>query len=155
LALPKGEKMKKTRFVLLGALVLVTLCSCAVSNTGWTTQNCADQGWSNIPLGAKLTYDIVWDDLTSLVGRQFEFDMLQKESGYIRTKWNYTWATDGARSETYRTRLMLKVSDIRQKIEIQSEAEKMQGNVWVSGCDTKLLTTMKRDIQGMFGTAAF
>jgi len=129
----------------------ITLSSCASTNgRGWST-NCSDGGWASVPISGRIEYDLLYEDVVSLVSKRFEIEMLTKESGYIRTKWDYRFATDGEVSNTYRTRITIKLSPQRNRIEVKSEAEKLRGKSWIQGCDTRLLETMKQDLQGISG----
>jgi hypothetical protein len=60
--------------------------SCATAGRGWST-NCSDGGWATIPFSDRVDYGLLWEDITSLVSKRFEMEMVTKESGYIRTKW--------------------------------------------------------------------
>jgi hypothetical protein len=133
-------------FVSLSALLAM---SCALSNArGWST-NCSDGGWATIPFSDRVDYGLLWEDVTSLVSKRFEIEMVTKESGYVRTKWDYRFATDGKTVENYRTRVTLKINERRKNIEVRSEAEKLESGSWFQGCDTRVLETMKQDLKGV------
>jgi uncharacterized lipoprotein len=110
-----------------------------------------DAGTATIPISERVDNNLLWDDVVSLVYKRFEIEVIQKESGYIRTAWNKSIATDGVSSESYRARVTLRIASARRIIEVKSEAEKMIDGNWVSGCDTKVLETMKQDLRGFSG----
>jgi len=124
--------------------------SCATTGDGWTT-NCSDLGWATIPFSERVDVGLLWEDVTSLVSKRFQLEMATKESGYIRTKWSYTIATDGVTRQDYRARVTLKINEKRKNIEINSQAEKLEGGFWLQGCDTRVLETMKQDLHGISG----
>ncbi len=137
-------------------LIVATLfSSCrAISSKGlgWEKGTANGAGWSTVLIKDKITYDLAWDDVSSIVVRKFEPEMMSRETGYIRTKWNYTWTRRGSRTKYYRVRVTIKMSEERKKIDINAQAQKK--NVfgkWVNGYDTELLTTMKNDIAGVVG----
>ena len=145
--------MLTNKIIKRGCLFFVSLStlltmSCAVGGRGWST-NCSDGGWATIPFSKRVDTGLLWEDVTSLVAKRFEIEMVTKESGYIRTKWDYRFATDGKNAEDYRTRVTLKVNERRQNIEVRSEAEMLEGNYWIHGCDTRVLETMKQDLKGI------
>jgi hypothetical protein len=145
--------MKANQFLLSVVCVALalTLYSCApTSSRGWST-SCTDGGWASIPISDKVEYNLLYEDVVSIVVRRFEIEMLTKESGYIRTKWDNRFATDGVSSNSYRTRITIKLSEQRKKIEVKSEAERLEVDNWVQGCDTRVLETMKQDLQGLSG----
>jgi len=157
--------MKTARFLLVAvvaAVVAGTFTSCAAlleggsgggAKLGWET-SCAEAGWASIPISDRVDYNVLYDDVVSLISRKYEIEMLSKESGYIRTKYtNRTVTTTGETqiTDAYRTKVTVKLSPQRSKIEINSEAEKLINGNWVVGCDTKLLETMKQDLRGLSG----
>ena len=133
--------------VSLGALLTI---SCATTGRGWSTK-CSDGGWATIPFSDRVDYGLLWEDATSIISRRFEIEMVTKESGYIRTKWDNRFATDGKTVEGYRTRVTLKINERRKNIEVRSEAEKLEDSDWIQGCDTRVLETMKQDLKGISG----
>ncbi|MDR2591712.1 MAG: hypothetical protein LBC59_02760 [Chitinispirillales bacterium] len=161
--------MKTVRFLLAAvaaAVVAGALTSCMEllegsnnqqSNSGpklgWET-SCAEAGWASIPISDRVDYNVLYDDVVSLVSRKYEIEMLSKESGYIRTKWtNRTVTTTGQIqvTEDYRSKITIKLSPQRSKIEVNSEAEKMINGSWILGCDTRVLETIKQDLRGLSG----
>ena len=117
---------------------------------------------------------MLWEDITSLVDKRFEVDILNKEFGLIKTKWDYR--LDGKKVKDYRTRVTLKISQKRKKIEIKAEEERPDESYWdktkkvymkatqldkifgegddddwVQGCDTVILETVRRDLQRILG----
>ena len=98
-----------------------------------------------------LTYDKAFGEVMDVVGKRFELDMISKDSGYIRTNWIYTWNTKRKYNEKYRTRVIIKFSADRTKVDIKSEAEFGGEPRWVKGFDTALLSQIKQDIQGVVG----
>jgi uncharacterized lipoprotein len=111
-----------------------------------------DAGWASVLISDKITYALAWDDVSSVITKRFEIEMISKESGYIRTKWKYNWTTNGHESKEYRVRVTIKMSEQRKKIDINAEAEKLIRGVWVKGSDTQLLETTKKDIAGLVGS---
>jgi len=78
-------------------------------------------------------------------------DMINKDGGYGRSNWIYTWNDKGKYSQVYRTRVIFKFSADRTKVDIKTEAEFGGENKWIKGFDTRLLETMKQDISGVVG----
>lgn len=141
--------MKKFLFLSLAFIASWVLSSCASSGArGWST-SCADGGWSQIAFSERVDFALLWEDVTSIVSKRFEMEMAARESGYIRTKWDYRFATNGKTVDNYRTRVTLKLNERRKVIEVKSEAEKLKGKYWISGCDTRLQETMKEDLRGI------
>ena len=113
-----------------------------------------DGGWASVLINKNIKYDIAFDDVMSIVSRNFEIDMISPEAGYLRTKWNTTYVkmSNGMVRKDYRVRVTLKMSKERMKIDINAEAERLTvDDYWIRGFDTKLLETMKQDIAGVVG----
>jgi len=140
--------IKRCVLFLVSLGTLLTISCATASVRGWST-NCSEGGWTTIPFSERVDYSLLWEDVTSLVSKRFEIEMVTKESGYIRTKWDYRFATDGRTSQSYRTRVTLKINEKRKNIEVRSEAEKLKGSSWIQGCDTRVLETMKQDLKGI------
>ena len=140
------------------AVFIITALACATTNNTPKISPIAsfvegDGGWASVLINKNMKYEIAFDDVLSIVTRNFEIDMISPEAGYIRTKWNTTYVkmSDGVVRKDYRVRVTLKISKERMKIDINSEAERLIGDYWMKGYDTKLLETMKQDIAGVVG----
>lgn len=141
--------MKK---ILLFTLIASCMAACGGPKAlGWVSAQKSDIGWSVIEMRKDIQYEAAWDDVTSVLIRKFEPEMLNKETGYIRTKWNYRWTTNGKATKAYRVRLTLKMSESKKQIEMNAEAQKLKGKTWLIGYDTELLEVMKKDIAGVVG----
>jgi hypothetical protein len=107
--------------------------------------------WSTIQIREELTPDQAFNEVLDICAKRFEMDMIQKDAGYGRTNWIYTWNTKGKYTEKYRTRVIFKFSADRTRVDIKTEAEFGGDPNWIKGWDTRLLETMKQDISGTVG----
>ena len=107
--------------------------------------------WSSIFIREDLTYDKAFNEVLDVIAKRFEMDMINKDGGYGRSNWIYTWNDKGKYTEKYRTRVIFKFSADRTKVDIKSEAEFGGDPNWIKGFDTRLLQTMKQDISGAVG----
>ena len=112
-----------------------------------------DGGWVSVIINRNIKYELAFDDVLSIVTRNFEIDMISAEAGYIRTKWNTTYIrmSDGSIRRDYRVRVTIRMSRERMRVEINAEAERMIRDYWRKGYDTRLLETMRQDIAGVVG----
>jgi len=159
-----AKKITKRRGVFLLPLMALLMVSCTAAfyettaqpqqpaqpKLGFTTENCVENGNATIPISERVDNNLLWDDVVSLVYKRFEIEVIQKESGYIRTAWNKS-TTTGAKEESERTRVTLRIAQARRIIEVKTEAEKTVDGVLQNGCDTKVLETMKGDLRGLSG----
>ena len=107
--------------------------------------------WASIVLRDGLDYEKAFGEVLDICARRFEMDMISKESGYARSNWTYTWNTKGMYTRKYRARVIFKFSTDKTRVDIKAEAEFGGVDNWIKGYDTRLLQTMKLDIQGAVG----
>lgn len=105
--------------------------------------------WASMEIRSDLTYDEAWSSLVDILIKRFDLEMLDKENGYIRTGWLYTWT--GEMLENYRVRVTVKFDKDNRKVEVKSEAHYGGPGNWVIGTDNRLLSTLKTDIMGSIG----
>lgn len=151
----------KSSILLTAVSLIILLSSCAfVSVAPPTFIRTSDPGWTSMQFRDGITDDAAWQGVMDVIARRFEIEVLSKESGYLRTTWNYEWATDRV-VEYYRTRVTVKMNFIQKKLDLKTEANyygrpkrgigvgKPQ---WIHGTDTRLLQTMKTDLGGLISS---
>jgi hypothetical protein len=126
----------------LPILLAVGFLGCAAPGTFVRTM---EPTWATIELREDVTYDKAWSTIIDLLVKNFDIEVSQKENGYIRTGWLYTWT--GQYTETYRVRVTVKFPDDRKTVQVKSEAYFKD----YVGFDTRLLQTLKTDIMGAIG----
>ena len=106
-------------------------------------------GWKVIEVreGLNTDCDKAWQTTVDTVARNWDIEMMDKESGYLRTAWTY--GISGGVYNQYRGRLTVKFPGGQQcnKLEVRTEAQWLAdyytGN-WISGFDT----AFNRDVYG-------
>ena len=82
-------------------------------------------GWKTIELRSGLTtdYDQAWRTTVDTVARNWDIEILDKDSGYLRTAWLH--GISGASYERYRGRLTIKYPDSKNptKLEVKTDAQ--------------------------------
>ncbi len=143
--------MKKIANISILFIIVSLLQSCG--STGPKTFVKATDGgtWSTIQIREDLTYDRAFNEVLDVCAKRFEMDMINKDGGYARSNWIYTWNDKGKYTEKYRTRMIFKFSADRTRVDIKTEAEFGGDPKWIKGYDTRLLQTMKQDISGAVG----
>ena len=74
-------------------MLLVTLVGvCALYSVGCapsTFQKGASSGWKSIALQDNLTsdYDLTWQKTVDTIAREWDIEIMDKDSGYLRTSW--------------------------------------------------------------------
>lgn len=108
-----------------------------------------EPSWISIALRDGVTEDQAWDAILDILIKRFDMEVMEKNNGYIRTVWLYTWT--GQATEDYRVRTTVKFKKGEKKVDIKTEAEYNSGEQWVAGYDTRLVETLKTDIMGSVG----
>jgi hypothetical protein len=111
----------------------------------------SEPGWTSMEFRDGISDDAAWQGVMDVIARMFEIEVLSKESGYLRTKWDYSWATDRT-VEYYRVRVTVKMNYLQRRLDLKTEANYYQLNHWVNGSDTRLLQTMKTDLGGLISS---
>jgi hypothetical protein len=101
--------------------------------------------WAKVELSENVTYDEAWEKTIDLLTQYFDLEMLERDNGYLRTGWLYTWT--GKASEVYRVRVTAKFDKKARTVAFKPEAAYKD----VIGYDTRLLKTIKSDIMGTLG----
>lgn len=151
----------QTKKTFLIVLQLVTLVAFGILGTASKSKKQATTpiyfvagapGWAQLKIGSDTDYDLAFDDVVSVLSRNFEMEMLTPETDYIRTKWKtYGQYTELGKQPNYRVRVTIKMSKKRMRIDINTEAEYYNGRMWIIGNDTQTLETLKQDIAGVIG----
>jgi len=105
--------------------------------------------WASVEVRPDLPHEKAWQSVVDTLVKRFDLEVLEREDGYIRTGWLYTWT--GQTSENYRVRVTVKCSPDHSKWEIKSEAEYGGPGKWVQGYDSRLLEQIKTDVMGSIG----
>jgi hypothetical protein len=132
----------------IGLFLFVFTTGCAPS-----TFVKASPGWKTLEIRDNLTYDQCWMTTVDLLTRDWDVEMLDKSSGYIRTAWHQ--GISGGPQARYRGRITVKFPDPKActTVEIKTEAEWFGteypwGNpYWIPGYDS----SMQRDVYTAMG----
>lgn len=117
-------------------------------------------GWKSIELreGLAQNYDAAWQTIVDTIARDYDLELVDKNSGYLRTAWTY--GISGGNVQTYRGRLTVKFSDVKtpDKVDIKTDAAwyfggngLFQNAVWLSGFDTAFQRDVFTALSGRLG----
>ncbi len=141
-------------------LLLVTLVSvCGLYSVGCTPSTFhkgSSSGWKSIALNDNLAsdYDLSWQKAVDTIARDWDIEIMDKSSGYLRTSWQHGISgVRGSWINRYAGRLTIKFPDVKtpiEKVDLKTEArwltyDSWSGmSYWVTGFDT----TYQRDVFG-------
>lgn len=115
-------------------------------------------GWKTIEFrpGLVNNYDEAWQKTVDTVARSWDIEVLDKDSGYLRTAWVY--GISGGPQLRYRGRITVKFPEIMkpEKTEVKTSAEWWQsGNAyapyWVKGFDSSFQRDVFTELSGRLG----
>ena len=134
------------KLVTIFALVAVLFAfGCATKPPKSFVQNNAN--WFSVPIAQGLSHEKAWQKMADLLAKSFDLEVLNKDSGYIRTAWKLTVAVGkkGDVKGAYRKRVTVKFDSEENNVQMKCEAQWFDGDVWVDGFDQIDLDTMKND----------
>jgi hypothetical protein len=99
-------------------------------------------------------YDKSWQKAVDTIAREYDIEMLDKESGYLRTAWMY--GVSGGIYNRYRGRLTLKFPTVvaPNQVDVKTSAQWLQdpGYMrWVSGFDKQFQRDVFTNLAGRLG----
>ena len=115
-------------------------------------------GWKTIEFrpGLVNNYDEAWQKTVDTIARTWDIEILDKDSGYLRTAWLY--GISGGPDLKYRGRITIKYPEIEmpEKVEVKTTAEWWkQGNayapLWVKGFDSSFQRDVFTELAGRLG----
>ena len=144
------------KLIIVTLLVVCLLAGCAamLNKPPKTFMRTYDEPgiWKSIEVREGLSKDELWRTVVDAISQQFDLEVLEKESGYLRTSWKYTFLVGKQISEKYRTRIIIKfVGEEWKTVQIKSESNWLEKEGWILGYDTMLLEDVFGDIQGRIG----
>jgi hypothetical protein len=146
------EKYGVLRIVLVA--VALTLCvGCASSSPSSFVRS--NPSWKVIEVREGLNNDCekAWQTTVDTVARNWDIEMMDKESGYLRTAWTY--GISGGMYNQYRGRLTVKFPGGQQcnKLDVRTEAQWLGGYYgnWINGFDTAFNRDVYSELAGRLG----
>ena len=113
-------------------------------------------GWKTIELNESLAseYALAWQKTVDTIARDYDIELLDKDSGYLRTAWMY--GISGGTYHRYRGRLTIKYPDITEpeKVEVKTDAQWLSEpayGIWERGWDTSFDRDVFTALSGRLG----
>jgi len=113
-------------------------------------------GWKAIELNdtTKENYDLAWQKTVDTIARDYDIEMMDKGSGYLRTGWTY--GISGGTFSRYRGRITVKYPTVENpdKIELKTEAQWLSDisyGVWQPGWDQSFQRDVYTALSGRLG----
>ena len=138
---------------LLVVACLVILIGCAMPPKTFRKTYDEPGIWKVVDVRQGLEKDVVWRMLVDTLSQKYDLEVLEKNSGYLRTSWKYTQVSRfGTVSDRYRSRIVVKLLGTDWgKVQIKCESNWLSDRGWLMGYDSRLLEDVFGDIQGKVG----
>jgi len=135
----------------LALVCLTVLGGCAAPRSFIRTA----PGWKVIELrkGLAGNYADSWQTMVDTVARSWDIEILDRDSGYLRTSWHH--GISGGIYQRYRGRLAIKfpTTEDVQKVEVKTEAQWFvdQNIGWLTGFDSVFQRDVYSALSGRLG----
>ena len=149
-----GGHMRKGCRIFLLFCFLSVLAGCAVAPPKTFIKTYDEPGvWKSVEIREGLSHGQIWEILVDTLTQKHDLEVLQKDGGYIRTSWKYTYFEGDKVVDRYRSRIVVKLSGSPSwnKAQVKCESNWMEKQGWIMGYDTRLLEDVYGDIQGKLG----
>jgi hypothetical protein len=139
---------------------VVFLCFLALISSGCAPRTFVRSapGWKTIELNEALVnnYDEPWQKTVDTIARNWDIEILDRSSGYLRTAWVY--GISGGPQLRYRGRITVKYPEIKKatKVEVKTVAEWWSTGgaympIWVQGFDSAFQRDVYTELGGRLG----
>ena len=152
--------MKK--ILVIGVLgICLFLAGCVTNVPPATYYETVDPGWKVIPIRENLGFETAWQMLVDRIRKSYDIEIMDKDSGYLRTGWIYT--STGSARQDYKTRITIKFAQNKEKLELKIDAAfhkikrgAVSGDVkqdygWLPGSDSQLADDVYGDLSALLG----
>ena len=145
-------KRKSVIVCLITLVLLLPIVGCAPASfvKGHTA------GWKTIELNDNLKnqYDLCWQKTVDTIARDYDIEMMDKESGYLRTSWLY--GISGGTYNRYRGRITIKYPEVKEpdKVEVKTDAQWLENpsyGLWQRGWDRSFNREVFTSLSGRLG----
>jgi hypothetical protein len=148
---------------------LSLLCVCALHTIGCAPssfQKGSSSGWKSIALQDDLVsdYDQAWQKVIDTIAREWDIEIMDKNSGYLRTSWQYGISgVSGSLTNRYAGRLTIKFPTVKppvEKVDLKTDARWLEvdgwtgASYWVNGFDTGYQRDVFGALSGRLGRTA-
>jgi hypothetical protein len=140
--------MKAFRLLISGVVLgfsLATVCA----GPPKSFQKVEAPKWVTFEVRDGLEFDRAWNTVFDIIINDFDLEMVLKEDGYIRTAWLHSYG--GVYLSEYRVRITVRFTPDHKGLKVKTEAHVKDGDKWIIGVDSRLVSTLKTDLMGTIG----
>ena len=134
-------------------LCMVLLAAAVLGGCAPSTFVKQSSGWKSIELrpGLNAEYDAAWQTVVDTIAKDYDLELIDKDSGYLRTAWTY--GISGGNLQRYRGRLTVKFPAVTNpdKVEIKTDAAWLTDMGWIPGYDSAFQRDVFSALSGRLG----
>ena len=98
-------------------------------------------GWNTIQMRSNISKDQAWNTFVSVISENYDIEVMEKESGYLRTNWVIVGNTAN--------RIVGKIeSNNMLRVKIESKYFDKLTDEWITGYSTTVTEAVKEDLSG-------
>jgi hypothetical protein len=144
------------RYLFRGIIILALslfVISCGLKPPASFVKTFDEAGtWKTVEVREGMDKSEMWRLIVDTLTQKYDLEVVQKDSGYIRTSWKYTYVVSETIVENYRSRIVVKVlGEDWKSLQVKCESNWLSKRGWEIGYDIRLLQDAFSDIQGRVG----
>ena len=139
--------------ICIGLISALLLSGCATAPRTFMRTHDEPGIWKTVEIREGLNNDKIWEILVDTLSQKYDLEVLEKDAGYIRSSWKYSYFAGGQVVDRYRSRIVVKVKGTPDwdTVQVKCESNWLGNKGWILGYDTRLLEDIYGDIQGKLG----
>ena len=145
--------MKRFYLIIIVCIMVLALAGCATPPRTFMRTHDEPGIWKSVEIMDGMTNDKAWEILVDTLSQEYDLEVLEKDAGYLRTSWKYTYVSGGKVVDRYRSRIVVKLTGSPDwtKVQVKCESNWLDNEGWILGYDVRLLEDIYGDIQGKLG----
>jgi hypothetical protein len=141
---------KWTRRAIIGTAALLAFGCAKAGPPASFTRNEAGV-WRSIEVRDGVARPQLWSTIVDAISSKFDIEVVDRESGYVRTSYKLTTITSSKIRGNYRSRIVAKFNTDWSVLQVKSESGWLEDGSWVEGYDSQVLNDIYTDLQGRIG----
>lgn len=104
-------------------LLIMMFAGCAIPPRTFMRTHDEPGIWKAVEIKSEMVNDKIWEVLVDTLSQKYDLEVLEKDAGYIRSSWKYTYFSGGKVVDRYRSRIVVKLTGIPDWGKVQVKCE--------------------------------
>jgi hypothetical protein len=135
----------------VAAPVIMSGCASAGPPPTFTETHSETGTWRSIEVREGMAKPQLWSTVVDALSSKFDIEVVERESGYVRTSYKFTTISNGKQRDNYRSRIVAKFNPDWSVLQVKSESGWLEDRNWIDGYDSQVLNDIYMDLQGRIG----